>query len=269
MIRVLVMIAVTGFLVSLVTLSAAVGIGGPKVLEHGGWSFGPNNHFFFDSREWNGHRHGHDRADDGPQTSRDLAWSGGDLLGVDIPADVQYVQATGPAKLTVTGSRDVVADVVVDRGRIDFAHDRGHWSNLTIVLSAPGVNRFEMTGSGKLDISGYRQDKLTLDLSGDSQVTVKGEARTLNLQVSGSSESDLSGLKLKDATVEIDGSGDTTIAPTDSAKLDISGSGEVTLLTNPARLESNISGSGEIHHGSAPADTPSLPAPPTGPKTKT
>ncbi|HEX2800897.1 MAG TPA: DUF2807 domain-containing protein, partial [Phenylobacterium sp.] len=235
-------------------------------LEHGGWSFGPNSHFFFDSREWNGHRRGHDRTDDGPQTSRDLAWGGGDLLGVDIPADVQYVQATGPAKLTVTGSRDVVADVVVDRGRIDFAHDRGHWSNLTIVLSAPGVNRFEMTGSGKLDISGYRQDRLTLDLSGNSQVTVKGEARTLDLQMSGSAESDLSGLKLKDATVAIDGAGDATIAPTDSAKVDISGSGEVTLLTNPARLESNISGSGEIHHG-APVDT--HPATPAGPKTRT
>ena len=273
MIRVLVMIAVTGFLVSLVTLSAAVGIGGPKILEHGGWSWGPNVH-------WStGHpdhgfglqfNHGSDR-DAGPQATREMTWSGGDLLEVDIPADVRYVQTTGPAKLTVTGPREVVADVVVDHGRIDFAHNRAHWSNLTVVLSAPGVNRFDMTGSGKLDISGYRQDKLTLDLSGDSQVTVKGEARTLDLQVSGSSESDLSGLKLKDATVEIDGSGDTTIAPTDSAKLDISGSGEVTLLTNPARLESNISGSGEIHHGGPSADAP--PAPPAtpgaGPKTKT
>jgi hypothetical protein len=68
MIRVLVMIAVTGFLVSLVTMSAAVGIGGPKLLEHGSWWFGPNGHFIFDSQEWSDHPHGRHRTDDGPET---------------------------------------------------------------------------------------------------------------------------------------------------------------------------------------------------------
>jgi hypothetical protein len=37
------------------------------------------------------------------------------------------------------------------------------------------------------------------------------------------------------------------VAPRTSARLDISGSGEVDLKTRPLKLEKNISGSGEVH----------------------
>jgi Putative auto-transporter adhesin, head GIN domain len=264
MIRVLVMIAVTGFLVSVVTLSTAVAIGGPDILTSGVW-----NHWNGDwSWGWSDHDNRWGRArDSGPETTREIAWTGGDTLELDVPADVQYTQAPGPGKVTISGPQSLVSEVEVDGGQIRFAHRHHgiHGGNLVIAITAPAVNRFDVSGSGKLSIADYRQDKLTLDLSGNADVEAAGEAKALELTVSGSSDTDLSGLKLETADVDIAGSGDATLAPTGSANLNVSGSGDVTLLSRPARLESNVTGSGSIHQQDGVSPSPP-PSPPPSPK---
>ena len=88
MIRVLVMIAVAGFLVSVVTLSTAVAIGGPELITDGVWNRWADFGWNWDDADWSDHgRHRRPRRR-GPQTTRDLAWTGGDTLDVDVPADV-------------------------------------------------------------------------------------------------------------------------------------------------------------------------------------
>ena len=260
MMRVLVIIAVTGFLVSVVCLCAAVGIAGPEAIARGGWEWNIDHYF----NDWDDHhRHHWDRGDGGPQTTREIAWTGGNSLDVDVPAEVKYTQGAGPAKLTITGPRDAVADVEVDDGQIRFRHDHDDDGNLTIVMTAPSVTRFEMAGSGNLAITGYKQDKLTLDLSGDADVTAKGEAGAIDLSISGSGDADLGDVKAQSATVNIEGSGAARLAPTDAAKVEISGSGGVTLLTHPPKLESNVSGSGSVRQEDRGTDAPSQsPSPP-------
>lgn len=250
MIRVLVMIAVAGFLVSVVSLSSAVAIGGPDFITDGFWHMS-NGHFGWswddDDGDRGGDRHG---RDGGAQGTREIAWSGGDSLDVEVPAEVSYTQAPGAGKLTVTGPQRTIDDLVVEDGHLRFAHGHRHhhWGgDLTVVMTAPAVTRFNIDGSGRLAIEGYKQDRLAIDITGDAEVSAKGEAKSLGLDVSGSGVSDLSGLKVADAAVNMQGSGQATIAPTGSANIDISGSGEVTLLTHPARMESNVSGSGAIH----------------------
>jgi len=266
MIRVLVMIAVTGFLVSVVTLSTAVAIGGPDLLANAAWGrWGGDGDW-----NWNDHHHrwGHHRwADEGPQATREMAWTGGDTLEIDVPAEVTYSQAPGPGKLTVTGPKEAVDALQIDGGQLRFSGDRHHWADLTIAMTAPAVTRFDLHGSSKLAIEGYKQDKLNLDVSGNADVSAKGEAKALELTISGSSDTDLSGLKLENADVDITGAGQATLAPTGSANLNISGSGDVTLLTRPARLESNVTGSGSVHQNDAATASPS-PAPAPGPAPK-
>ena len=249
MIRVLTMIAVAGFLVSAVTLSVAVGLTGPQNIMNGAWSFGPNG--------WGGHWQGHnhwswsrheDRDDDdrSPQTTRDLTWSGGDALSVDLDADVQYAQAPGPEKVTVTGPQSAVQDVEMQNGEIRYKDGDDHDARLSIVVTAPSVTRFVMESSGKLAIVNYRQDKLSLDLEGDADVNATGEAKAVDLTISGSADADLGAIKAQSAKVEIQGSGNATLAPTEAADITIEGSGDVSLLTHPARLQSNVSGSGRV-----------------------
>jgi len=266
MIRVLVIIAVTGFLASVICLTAAVAIVGPEAIARGAWSWRPGYGWNI-GRDYDGWGvHFHPTADDedggGPQTTRWIAWAGGDSIDVDLPANVKYTQADGPAKLVVTGPREAVADVKVEGGHIYFDHDRDHGADLTIVMSAPSATRFSMSGSGKLAIVNYRQARLDLDLSGDSDVSGAGQAKAVDVRISGSANADLGGLKAEAAKVEIEGSGGAIVAPTDAAKIDISGSGDVTLLTDPPKLESNITGSGNVRRGGPQSTGPSAPSPP-------
>jgi hypothetical protein len=265
MIRVLVMIAVAGFVLCLATLTAATIIGGPEALSRAAWSWGSKNSWaFHDNRHWDrwDHEDGWDSRDAGPQATRDLTWTGGNTLEIDVPAEVRYTQAAGPAKLTISGPQRAVNDVEIENGHVRFDHGRrhGHYgSKLTIVMTAPDVTRFDLHGSSSLAIADYRQDRLRIDLSGNAEVTAAGEVNVMELDISGSADADLGKLKAKGAEVDIAGSGQATIAPTDWAKVDISGSGDVTLLTNPAKLESDISGSGSIHQeqGGAASASPS------------
>ena len=263
MIRVLVMIAVAGFLVSVVTLTSAISIGGPELLADGFWNMN-DGHFgwTWDSDDDDGHSRRH-----GGDGSREMAWTGGDTLDVEVPAEVTYTQAAGPGKLLITGPKRELDDLVVEGGHLRFGHGRHHRHDgeLTVVMSAPTVTHFAIDGSGRLAIEGYNQDKLGLDITGDAEVTVKGEAKSLGLDLAGSGNADLSGLKVTDADVNMEGSGQATVGPTGAANVQISGSGEVTLLNRPSRLESNISGSGAIHQHDGPPAPPQPPRPPKPP----
>jgi hypothetical protein len=266
MIRVLVMIAVTGFLVSVVTLSTAVAIGGPDLLTDSVWNrwVHLDGDWNWDDHEWAGGRHSRRL---GPDGTRELPWTGGDTLDVDVPAEITYTQAPGPGKLTVTGPQRELDALSLEGGRLYWSRHGRHWGDLTVVMTAPAVTRFDLSSSGKLSIEGYKQDKLSIEIAGDGDVTARGEAKSVALSVSGSGNTDLSELKTGDASVDIDGSGEATLAPTGAANISISGSGDVTLLTRPARLESNVSGSGSLHQkdGAAPA-APAPPEPPAPPK---
>jgi hypothetical protein len=267
MIRVLVMIAVAGFVLCLATLTAATIIGGPEALSRMAWSWGTDHRWAFHDGDWDwdsDDRRDHHWADDsGPQATRDLAWTGGDTLEIEVPAEVRYTQAAGPAKITISGPRRAVDDVEIENGHIRFDHGRSrnhHGSKLTIVMTAPNVSRFDIHGSSSLEIADYKQDRLRIDVSGNADVTAAGEVNVMELDISGSGDADLGKLKAKGAEVDIAGSGEATIAPTEWAKVDVSGSGDVTLLTHPPKLESDISGSGSIHQeeGSAsPSPSPS------------
>ena len=262
MIRVLAMISVAGFLLSAVCLSIAVSLAGPEVISRGVWSWHGPFHFDWDDDD---HRHGfswnYSSGDHGPQASRDLAWSG-ESIDVDVPGDLQFTQADGPAKLVIYGPKSVIDHVVVDGGHIRFDRPMTDAQDLEIKLTAPKVTRFGLSGSGKLDIAGYRQDSLDLRVTGDGDVTAAGAAKQVKLDISGSGEADLGGLATDGAEVTITGSGRARVGPKAWAKLDISGSGDVTLLGRPERVESHVSGSGSIDQ----EDGAEPPAPPEPPK---
>lgn len=273
MIRVLFMIAAAGFVLSVGTLSAAIAIGGPEAVTRGGW------HMFSGGwGEWDNHTHGRWSSDEhgpgdwgpdaGPQTTRTLAWTGGDSLDLGLAADVRYVQADGPGTVTVTGPQRAVDRVVVRGDSIRYERRGGHWRpKLSIVVRAPGISRFDVAGYNALTIEGYRQKTLRLDVAGMGRVTASGEVEDLELDISGKGEVDLGALRTRGADVDISGAGEATIAPTEWARLDISGAGDVRLLTNPRSLETDISGAGKIRQGgeSAPA-VPSPPLPPSPPQ---
>lgn len=260
MIRSLVIIAVAGLVMSVACISAALAIGGPAVLAHGLWSSG-HGVWWSGPHGWRWESHeGHwsggwtSGGADQPQATRTAPWTGGDRLEIDVPADVTFTQSDGPASVTIRGPKDAVDQLVVDGGRIRLNGDADGAGQLSIAITAPKVTHFSLLGSGDLDIRNYHQDALALDLTGSGDVTAQGAAKSVQATIAGSSDADFSQLTVDGADVRISGSGSAKVGPQRWAKLDISGSGDITLLSHPPRIESHISGSGDIEQkGQLPA----------------
>jgi hypothetical protein len=246
MIRTLAMIAVAGFVLSVACLVGAVAIGGPDVITRAAWSGGHGWNVGWSDSDWDHHHH----HGGGSTRTREIAWTGGDRLNVEVPGAITYVQASGPAKLTVEGPQSAVNDLMLQNGVLSFSRGEVQRSgDLTITLTAPNVSAFELHGSNKLTLQNYQQPKLGLNLTGDSEVNGDGRADSIDVDISGSANADLSDIKASDAAVRISGSGEAKVAPTNSAKVSISGSGDVYLTSHPAHVDTDISGSGTLHQG--------------------
>lgn len=259
MIRVLVLIMVTGFLVGVVTLSAAVALGGPELAARN-WHW--TTDWWDDDDHWT-----HDRGPHGPAATRELAWDGSTELELNVPAVVEYVQAPGPGVVEISGPRGMVEKIQLKGGSLSLhGPSHGH-GRLRIRVSAPNVSRFELNGHDRLEIRGYDQDRLSIEANGSAEILAEGRARSVDLELSGMGEADLGRLATDEAQVDISGAGEAVIAPRQAADLEISGSGEVVLLTRPPQVNTQVAGAGQVIYRDAapPPPQPSAPATPAAP----
>lgn len=259
MIRNLIVIAVASFVLAVACFAGVAAIGGRDLIEHG-WSIPANFHVEEDGD--NVHISMGSDENLGPDTTRDVAWTGGSSLEINLPAEVSYSQ--GPvAKLTVTGPRSLVERVTIVDGalrfdspssdsrvsvgagggvRIDTVRHR-----LSITIVAPAVKRFVLNGSPSLSLAGYDQPELAVEINGSGQVSGAGKTQALTLAIAGSGDADLAGLSANNAGISITGSGDAEVSAKGAVQVAIAGSGDVTLTTKPASLSSSIDGSGDLH----------------------
>lgn len=255
MTRTLLIIAGAALVLCLACLGGAAAIGG-RDLARNGWAWtlqeGDGDSVRFE--RVNGARN------DGPDVTRNIAWTGTDSLRIEDSLDVTFVQGA-QAGIVVTGPQAAVDRVVISGGRLSLkdGHERvtfgfkpggfEAWADsekLRITVTAPDVSRFMVDGSGDLDIQAYDRDDLRVDIDGSGEVTATGRARRLALSIRGSGEADLAALTLVDADVDITGSGEARVGPTGNADIAITGSGDVILTERPANLNRSVSGSGDI-----------------------
>lgn len=223
--------------------------------------------------------------------TRDLGWRGGDQFGVAMAARTTFTQ--GPtARITVTGPKEIVDRIVVDNGVVKLDSNgwwtwNRHYPQVTIVASAPHVQRISAAASARIDVGTLQETSMTLkssssgsirgsvqaqsvslqaNSSGSIQGTVRtqalraeasssgtvragGSADKADVEVSSSGDVDLRDLTVNHAVVRASSSGDVVVSPSASADARASSSGSVRLLQRPAQLNSSTSSSGSIRVG--------------------
>lgn len=241
MVRTLLIIAGAGFVLMLVCFAGAAALGGPDLMRNG-W-----NYTIFDDGDGHGRL---ERA--GPRVTRTLEWDGSDRLILAAPAEVIFTQGD-TASVTVEGPDNLVQRLTLSQGRLGFEGERpsGYMgivndSGLVVRVTAPDVSAFVIEGSGDLELRALDLDAASIEIRGSGDVSAAGRVDRLTLTIRGSGEARLEPLAVRTATVEIAGSGEAELNPTESADVAISGSGDVSLLSRPATLNTRINGSGDI-----------------------
>jgi hypothetical protein len=186
----------------------------------------------------------------GPQSTRDLPWTGTETLHLDNSAAVvTYIQGPTP-KFTVTGPADRIAALAISGDTVTGTDIRwgfsDHNDQIHMTVTGPNTHAFFLSGAEELTIQNYDQDTLDLHVSGAGSVKAQGKAKRTTVDMSGAGNLDMRQFPVDDATVDISGAGSATIDPHERASVSISGAGHVKLLTRPALLKCSISGIGSI-----------------------
>lgn len=102
-------------------------------------------------------------------------------------------------------------------------------------------------GSGDMTVNAGDSDKVTLELIGSGDLLATGKSKTIVTKLKGSGDLNARDLTTPNAEVELLGSGDMDVFATAVVKVNLRGSGDVTVLGNPSQREVTKHGSGEVH----------------------
>jgi hypothetical protein len=143
-------------------------------------------------------------------------WTGSDHVAIAIPFEVLH-------EIDISGSTKVTSNNLV---KVDL-----------LVLHT--------SGSGETELAVDAQ-KVEVALSGSGKINLSGKAASFVSLVSGSGDLNAFDLKTISAEIKVSGSGSSRIYTSDSLVARVSGSGEIAYKGNPAKEDTQVSGSGKI-----------------------
>jgi hypothetical protein len=175
----------------------------------------------------------------------------GKFSGISLNASVQVIvsigatpsiSVSGPAEvvpLVLTTVHDDVLDITL-KERVIFTKP------VKVVITTPSLQAVNLSGSGSLNASGISGDSLNLNVSGSGAVVAAGSVNTVNVAIKGSGNVDVHAVRAKGLNASVQGSGDLRGYASNSAIINVAGSGDVRIRGNPSARIVNRSGSGDV-----------------------
>lgn len=182
-------------------------------------------------------------------TSRDLDWDGSNQAGIDIRAIANYAPGIGGDKVHVTGSPAILAHLRLSHGvlKLDCRGWRERDTDMVVTLPGRPFEKFILTGTGKMNLNGLNQETLKINMAGVGTITANGKVDDLSIKMAGVSTADFAKVTGRKAKVDMAGVNHAHIAPSEEADINIAGPSEVTLHSNPPKLDTRVMGPGQIH----------------------
>ena len=140
----------------------------------------------------------------------------------------------------------IKTEVVNNKLNISLNESYASEEKLVVNINTPNYDEVSLSGSGNINILDFKNNNLSLNISGSGNITGNGEVETLVVKINGSGNLMSKEIKSKSATIIINGSGDGEVFASDSISAKINGSGNIKYFGNPENVDSIINGSGDI-----------------------
>tara|TARA_B100001105_G_C22204132_1_gene362509 strand:+ start:38 stop:694 length:657 start_codon:yes stop_codon:yes gene_type:complete len=140
----------------------------------------------------------------------------------------------------------IKTEVVNNKLNISLNESYSSEEKLVVNINTPNYDEVSLSGSGNINILDFKNNNLSLNISGSGNITGNGEVETLVVKINGSGNLMSKEIKSKSATITINGSGDGEVFASDSISAKINGSGNIEYFGNPENVDSIINGSGDI-----------------------
>jgi hypothetical protein len=119
--------------------------------------------------------------------------------------------------------------------------------NCETVLKASKFSA-DVAGSGDLKFR-VDADELNASMAGSGDMKISGKAGNFEVDIAGSGDIDAFDLEARSVDASISGSADLHVTASEFIKARVSGSGDIRYRGNPTKIDSKVSGSGEISKG--------------------
>jgi hypothetical protein len=173
---------------------------------------------------------------------------------ISLSGAADVVVTVGEAQaVTVRGDDNLLGDVKteVDDGRLKISED-GQLDpkvGITVEITVPDLEEVDVSGAGDVTVEGLRGEVFRVDVSGAGNVEASGRVDRVEAEISGAGDVRLTELVARDATADISGAGSIRLHATESLTASVSGAGSVVYTGDPAKVETDVSGAGQVEPG--------------------
>ena len=177
-----------------------------------------------------------------------------DKIDLNIDADLEFVQDS-VYYLEIQAQANIIANIDTDvesDGELEIDFDdwvRSH-KKIKIVVHAPNIYGFEVSGSGSIKTGAIQTTEMDLHISGSGDIELHSLVATnLESSISGSGNLTIGGGSVDVQDIEVSGSGkvDNLSLISQTADVEVSGSGDIELNCSSS-LNVRISGSGTVYY---------------------
>lgn len=171
------------------------------------------------------------------------------------------------AKITVGGNYEVVVEAreevlpaiitEVKNGRLIVKHDNDWWKNrgdkkkrgkVLVTVSLPLLDDLDISGATNAAVTGVNSDRLKIDVSGASNVSIQGSARSTDIDLSGASSLKALDLLSETSVIDLSGASSAKVNVTSELRADASGASSVCYAGSP-RVQKDTSGASSVRGG--------------------
>lgn len=231
MIKKLLIVAISAGMLALVSIGAAIAIGGPELkaeLAEG--------RIVIDSDDY-----------DGPVATRSFDFDMTRPLEIAMPVDVHFERGE-TISMTVEGPKKTVDKLVYEDGELKIPGSHEGSGGIKVRITAPVLPALDIAGPANIEITDLSQPEFRLSMAGAGNIEANGKVERLFVDASGAGNVDLESLEAVDAEVSLAGLGNADINASGKVDASIAGAGNVTLHRKPRELDSSIAGLGNIEH---------------------
>lgn len=202
--------------------------------------------------------------------SRDL--KGFTKVNFGVPGTL-YITFGPEFKVEMEGEKDFLDDIVteVSGGKLVIKKENWRFSineKVTVYITMPEITGLGVSGSGKAEIKDpVKAEDVDFNVSGSGKILTTdltvadlncsisgsgdiilggGNATKANIGISGSGNYTGESLKIESLEIHVSGSGNCSCYVTKSINAGVSGSGNVSYLGNPPKVDAHVSGSGHV-----------------------
>jgi hypothetical protein len=117
--------------------------------------------------------------------------------------------------------------------------------SMTVKITIPNLDGLSVSGAGKIEISGLKNDKFELDASGAPTIKVSGESKVVDISASGAGKIDAHRLRASKAIVDTKGVSRVEVNATEELNVTVSGPSHVIYEGDPV-VKKTIHGPGSV-----------------------